>query len=316
MKAVVIESFGGIETMRLGEVPTPEPAPNEIQIRVRYAGVNPVDWKIREGYLNERLPHQFPIVLGWDAAGEVSAVGDEVKNFKAGDNVYAYCRKPIIRLGTFAEYVCVEASHAAIKPTTISFAEAAGVPLAALTAWQALFDFANLKQGQTILIHAGAGGVGSFAIQFARLIGAKVLTTASTRNRGYVTKLGADIFIDYTQNDFVNVVKEHYPQGVDVVFDCVGGQTMKRSLECVCSGGCLVSICSAIDASFGKNQGVKTGYVFVEPNGKQLQHLTELIEQGKVVSPTVQEFALSDAAAVLEMSKQGHTQGKLVLKVK
>lgn len=315
MKAMVIESFGGIETMRMGEVPTPEPAPDEVQIRVRYAGVNPVDWKIREGYLNDRLPHQFPIVLGWDAAGEVSAVGHEVKDFKAGDNVYAYCRKPIIKLGTFAEYVCVEASHIALKPTNLSFAQAASIPLAALTAWQALFDFAKLKEGQTILIHAGAGGVGSFAIQFAHLINAKVITTASTRNHGYVKKLGADIMIDYTKEDFVNSIKERYPQGVDVILDCVGGQTMKKSLDCVRTGGCLVSICSYIDAAFGKDHDVKTGFVFVEPNGEQLKHLSELIEAGKIVAPHVEEFALSDAAAVLEMSKQGHTQGKLVLKV-
>lgn len=316
MKAMVIESFGGEETMRMGEIPTPEPAPDEVQIRVRYAGVNPVDWKIREGYLNDRLPHHFPIVLGWDAAGEVSAVGKEVKDFKAGDNVYTYCRKPIIKLGTFAEYVCVEASHVALKPTTINFAEAASVPLAALTAWQALFDFAQLKEGQTVLIHAGAGGVGSFAIQFAHLVNAKVITTASTRNHGYVKKLGADSIIDYTKEDFVAKVKELYPEGVDLVFDCVGGDTLKKSLDCVCRGGTLVSICSYIDAHYGANQDVKTGYVFVEPNGKQLQNFAKLIEEGKLLAPNVKEFPLSDAAGVLEISKQGHTQGKLVLKVK
>ncbi len=315
MKAMVIDSFGGQEMMRMEEIPTPEPAPNEVQIRVRYAGVNPIDWKIREGYLNDRLPHHFPIVLGWDAAGEVSAIGIDVKDFRAGDAVYAYCRKPMIKLGTFAEYVCVEASHVALKPTNISYAEAAGIPLTALTAWQALFEFAQLKKGQTILIQAGAGGVGTFAIQFAHLFGATVLTTASAKNHGYVKELGADVAIDYTKEDFITHVKERYPQGVDVVLESMGGDTLKESLECVREGGCLVSISEHIDQSYGKERNIKTGFVFVEPKGDQLKNITQLIEQGKIVAPAVKEFPLADAAGVLELNKKGHTQGKLVLKV-
>src|ERR1700733_2368139 len=190
MKAMVIEKFGHEEQLHLGDIPTPLPSDNEVQIQVLYSAVNPVDWKIREGLMKNFLPHEFPLILGWDAAGIVKAIGKNVKKFKVGDEVFAYCRKPIVKWGTYAEYVCFDADNIALKPNNINFAEAAAIPLAGLTAWQALFDFAKLKKGESILIHGGAGGVGSFAIQFAKHAGAKVITTASKQNHDYVKKLG------------------------------------------------------------------------------------------------------------------------------
>lgn len=315
MKAIVIENFGGMEQMKLADIDIPEPGADEVQIEVAYAAVNPVDWKIREGYLKNMLTHDFPIVLGWDVSGKVTKVGEQVTQLKMGDEVYAYCRKPVVKWGTFAEYVCFSAEHVALKPKTLSFAQSAGIPLVALTAWQALFDFGELKNGQTVLVHAGAGGVGGMACQFAHYIGAKVFTTASRSHHQYVSDRGADVAIDYREEDFVERVKELVPDGVDMVFDCVGGETLKKSISCVKKGGALATICDPLDASDGEKFGIKTGFVFVAPNGKQLAEIGELIDQGKVIPSRIEEFPLEKAAEALEKNKEGHTEGKLVLKV-
>lgn len=314
MKAITIEGFGS--DLHLTELPTPTPLAHEVQIQVEYAGVNPVDWKICEGYLKNWLHHDFPIIPGWDVAGTVTAVGDGVDSLKVGDEVFSYCRKPVVRWGTYAEYVCVEQRHVALKPANISFAEAASVPLAALTAWQSLFDFCNLQKGQTILVHAGAGGVGSFAVQFAKNREAIILATASRPNHSYLKDLGVDVPIDYHQESFVKVVQQRYPQGLDAVYDCVGGQTLKDSLEIIKAGGCLASIVDPIKEDFGKTHDVKTGFVFVQPNGEQLAAIGDLIASGKVKIPHLQEFPLGSARQALELSHQGHVQGKIVLKVR
>jgi NADPH2:quinone reductase len=170
MKAIAINDFGGLDKLQLMDLPVPEIRPREILVKVRAAGVNPVDWKIREGYLKDLFSHQFPVILGWDAAGVVKGVGNGVTRFKSGDEIFAYCRKPIVHGGAYAEYILLEEEHAAIKPKNITFEEAASVPLAALTAYQSLFDAANLKPGETILIHAAAGGVGGFGVQLAKIM--------------------------------------------------------------------------------------------------------------------------------------------------
>lgn len=314
MKAITIDGFGGIEKLKTSVLPDPVPASDEVIINVRYAGVNPVDWKIREGYLKERLPHKFPLIPGWDAAGVIAAVGKDVEKFKVGDEVFAYCRKPEVQWGTYAESVALGAEFVAHKPKNTSFAEAAAIPLVGLTAWQALFDAANLQKGQTVLVHAGAGGVGSLAIQFAKHIGARVMTTASVAKHDYVKKLGADVAIDYAYG-FVEQVLKAAPEGVDLVFDCVGGKTLDESMPVVKRGGHIISIVQKPDEQLAEKYGIHPGYVFVRPNGEQLAEIGRLIETGKVVVPKIEELSIKDVAKAQEQSRNGRTLGKMVLKV-
>lgn len=315
MKAIVIEGFGGVEKLQLKEFPTPNPAENEVQIHIRYSGVNPVDWKIREGLLQKRLPHEFPLVLGWEASGIVTAVGQNVKNFKIGDEVFSYCRKPTVKWGTYAEYICVDAQNIALKPKNLNFAQAAAIPLTALTAWQALFDAAKLQKGETILIQAGAGGVGSMAIQFAKHAGAKTATTCSSKNFDYVKKLGADYPIDYTKENVGAAIKKFAPDGVDVVFDTMGGQILRDSYAYLKPNGRIVGIVEPPRPPEDSHKHLQAAYVFVAPNGEQLKKIADLITEGKVIAPNIQEMDLSHAAEAQEQIKEGHTQGKIVLKV-
>lgn len=316
MKAIAIESFGGVEKLKVTDVATPKPADNEVQIEILYTAVNPVDWKIREGMLKDRLPHEFPLIPGWDAAGIIKAVGSNVKNFRPGDEVFAYCRKPVVKMGTYAEFICLPAEQVAIKPKNINFAQAAAIPLVGLTAWQALFDAAHLKKGETVLIHAGAGGVGSLAIELAKNAGAVVITTARKSNHPYVQKLGADVVIDYTTENFVDVIKKRHPDGIDIVLECMGGQILKDSYQVLKSGGRLVSITEGIDKDLAKQHNVQATYVFVKPSGAQLKEIADLIVAGKVVAPNIEEMKLDQAAEAQEKVRQGHTRGKIVLKVK
>lgn len=314
MKAMVIDEFGGPEKIHLTYVDIVPPADDEVQIEISYAAVNPVDWKIREGYLKDRMPFEFPIVLGWDAAGKISAIGKNVKNLNVGDSVYAYCRKPSIQWGTYAEFINLSASSVAIKPKKINFAEAAAFPLVALTAWQSLFDRAQLVKDEKVLIHAGAGGVGSVAIQLAKSRGAYVITTASESNFDYVKSLGADEIIDYKKASFVDEIQKNHPEGVDVVFDTVGGKVFSDSIPALKSNGRIVSI---LEGEFGNvPQGIKAFYVFVEPNGNQLLELADLIEQGKVVAPKIIEMELIQAGEAQErLRNKDLGGGKIVLKI-
>lgn len=315
MKAVAIKDFGGVEKLSVLELPIPEAAPNEVLIEVFYTAVNPVDWKIREGHLKEYLPHEFPLIPGWDAAGVVKSIGSDVKNLKPGDEVFAYCRKPTIKWGTYAEYVAFDAENVTLKPKNINFAQAAAIPLVGLTAWQALFDAAKLKKGETILIHAGSGGVGSMAIQFSKWAGARVLTTAGPMNHSYVEKLGADAAIDYHKG-FIDRVKELAPQGVDVVLDCVGGKTLQDSFELLKPNGRLISIVERVDPAAAKQHNIQGAFVFVAPNGKQLAEIAKLISENKVSVPNIEEMSLQDAAKAQEKSRGGHAKGKIVLRIK
>lgn len=316
MKAMVIESFGGAEQLHLDDFPMPKPADNEVLIEIYYTAVNPVDWKIREGMLKGLMQHEFPLILGWDAAGVVASTGKNVTHLKKGDEVFAYCRKPVVKWGTYAEFVAFAADHVALKPKNITFAQAAAIPLVGLTAWQALFEFAKLQPGETILIHAGAGGVGSLAIEFARQAGAKVYTTASQENHGYVKKLGAHVAIDYSRDSFVQKIRSLEPCGVDVVLDCVGKKTLQDSFLVLKPGGRVVSIVEQIDQSLAAKYKVHGGFVFVQPSGKQLGEIAELISRGMVVAPNIEEMPFSSAASAQEKIRQGHTRGKIVLKVK
>lgn len=315
MKAIVIEAFGESEELKLADIATPQPKDNQVLIAIQYAAVNPVDWKIREGMFKSKMPHEFPLIPGWDAAGIVAAVGKNIRNFKEGDKVFCYCRKPVVKEGTYAEFIACDAAHVTKMPHNINFAQAAAIPLVALTAWQALFDFAKIKKDQQILIHAGAGGVGSFAIQFAKHAGAIVFTTCSEANTDYVKMLGADYAIDYTKEDYIKKIEELTNQKLDVVFDTIGGKTLRDSVVLLKPNGCLVSIVEQIPAEITQNTKLHAGHVFVRPDGEELHEIAKLIEHGKVQPPDIQEMDLKDAAQAQDKSKQGHTRGKIVLKV-
>ncbi len=315
MKAAIIEAFGDLDKVMLKDIPEPIPGDEEVLISLSYAGVNPVDGKIVKGLLKDRMPYQFPIVLGWDGAGEVTAVGKAVTNIKPGDKVHAYFRKPEIRWGTFCERATCLAKDVAVVPAKLSMQEAAVIPLSALTAWQALFDTAHLKAGETILIHAGAGGVGGYAIQLAKNAGAKVYTTATGANHSYVTKLGADVAIDYTKESVTQRIKKDHPEGVDVVFDTLGGTAYKEAFEQVTPQGRIVSLLAHPDPALIKNRQISASYVFVTPNGKQLAEIDQLINSGKLVPPHVEVLPLEDVTEAMRKVEEGHVRGKIALRI-
>ncbi len=308
MKAVVIRSYGGREVLDVEEVPVPGIADDEVLIRVHAAGVNPVDWKVRAGYLKEMLPYEFPLTLGWDVSGTVAEAGSNVTGFSAGDEVYALA--DISRNGSYAEYIVVKADGVSLKPDSLDHVHAASVPLAALTAWQALFDTAGLSRGQKILIHAAAGGVGSFAVQLAKWKGAHVLGTASARNREFLLGIGADEVIDYTTAPFEDAAVD-----VDVVLDAMGGDTRERSWKTLKSGGILVSIVGPPDEEKAAELGVRCAGVFVKPDARQLSEIAELIDKGQVKPVVTEVLPMAEVARAHEMSETEHVRGKIVLQV-
>ena len=308
MKAVRIHAYGGPEVLHYEDTPIPQLQPDDLLIRVRATAVNPVDWKIREGFLQGVLNHCLPLTLGWDVSGEVAAVGPEVIRFQIGDAVYT--RPNIERDGGYADYIAVKASEAALKPVKLDHDHAAAVPLAALTAWQALVDAAQLRSGQTVLIHAAAGGVGSFAVQLAKARGAKVIATASAVNIGLVTELGADQFVDYTRSRFEEVAKE-----VDVVFDTIGGETQTRSWSVLKPGGMLVSVVSPPPEATAAAYGVRSAFVFVQPSSSQLDAITQLIDEGRIKPILHTIMPLYEARQAQVISQGGHVRGKIVLHV-
>ncbi len=315
MKAMVIDGFGGADKLHWADLPTPNPAAGEVLIKLTATSVNPVEWKIREGYLSGLFPHHFPLILGWDAAGTVAALGEGVTGFQIGQPVFAYCRKPEVQWGTYAEYVTMTADAVAPAPASIALQAAATIPLVGLTSWQALFDVAGLKAGQSVLIHAGAGGIGSLAIQLAKAKGARVLTTARAVNHDYVKSLGADIAIDYSTEDFAAAVRRAEPDGVDVVYDAVGGDTQAASWAVLKKGGFLVSITDAPDADKAKALGVRAAFHFVSPNGAQLRDIAALIDQGAVKAPVFKTMPLDQAAQAHAESESHRVQGKIVLTI-
>jgi NADPH2:quinone reductase len=309
MRAVGVREFGGRDRLEELELPKPKVPPDAVLIRVRAAGVNPVDWKLREGRLDARFPHIFPVVPGWDAAGVVEEVGPGVVEFAPGDEVFAYCRKPFIGEGTYAEYVSVPVTSVAAKPPALSFEEAAAVPLTGLTAYQALFFAAGLTAGERVLVQAAAGGVGSCAVQLALDAGADVIGVASERNRDHVLGLGAYEVVDYNAGDVAAAVRELVPDGVDVALDVFGDETLA---EAVRDEGRLVSI--AAPPSY-RERGVQPLYIFVRPDGEQLDELGTLAQDGRLVVELQEVLPLTDAARAHELSEGGHVRGKLVLRV-
>lgn len=308
MKAIRIHSYGDAGVLSRDEVPVPVPADDEVLIRVIAAGVNPADWKIREGRFTEMLPYRLPLTLGWDVAGIVEAVGPAVRRFHPGDAVYS--RPDVMRDGCYAEYVVVRSAEIAAKPLTIPFAAAASLPLAGITAWKALITVGQLNAGQSVLIHAAAGGVGSLAVQLAKYRGADVIATASTRNADLATFLGADEVIDYVRDDFVAAAR-----GVDLVLDTLGGEVLQRSWETLKPGGLMVSVVDPPDEAVAQRYGVRSEFVVIEPDAPVLEQLGGLVDAGQVRPVVGAEFALDDVAAAHALSQSGRARGKIVLHV-
>ncbi|MFF0065964.1 NADP-dependent oxidoreductase [Streptomyces sp. NPDC005279] len=315
MRAITQNSFGGPGVLRLAEVPRPEPLPTEVLVRVRSAGVNPVDWKTREGGGMAQVLGEPPFVLGWDVSGVVEEVGFGVHTLEVGDEVYGMPWFPR-QAGAYAEYVTAPSRQFARKPAALDHDHAAAVPLAALTAWQALADAARIEAGQRVLIHAAAGGVGHFAVQFAKHFGADVIGTARAAKHDWLRSLGADELIDYTGVRFEEAVHD-----VDLVIDLVGdGQdsTSTRSLKTLRPGGTIVAVPSGVSPELletASAQGLRAMPFLVEPDGAALTRIASLIDKG-VVSVEVEDvLPLADAAEAHRRGEESRTRGKLVLRV-
>jgi NADPH:quinone reductase-like Zn-dependent oxidoreductase len=306
MKAIVVHEYGGPEVLKYEDAPRPEPKENEVLVRVIAAGVNPVDALIRSGKYAKFFGTNLPLVPGYDIAGVVEKIGTKIDKLKVGDAVYAY---PMWG-GGYAEYAVATDGEAALKPKTIGFVEAAGVPLAALTAWQALIDVAKIDKGQTVLIHGGSGGVGSFAIQIAKARGAKVIATASTPNQDLLKQLGADVAIDYTKQKFEDVAKD-----VDVVLDSVGKDTLERSYGIVKKGGFIASLVAKPDQAELDKYGIRGAPISVKPNASELAEITKLIDEKKIKPIVSQVLPLTEAVKAQEQAATHHTRGKIVLKI-
>ena len=272
------------------------------------AAVNPVDAYARQGMLSKRGLDKRPMIIGYDIAGIVEKTGAKATKFKSGDAVYAYL--PIMRGGGYAEFALAKESEMALKPKNIDFEKAAAVPLAATTAWQALIDDAKIDKGQTVLIHGGSGGVGSFAVQIAKKRGAKVIATASTANQDMLKKLGVDQPIDYTTTKFETVVKD-----VDVVLNCVRADTLPASYGVVKKGGVIVSITGDPDPAECAKRGLRCSDLMAHPEAKVLEELTKLIEADKIKPIASQTFPLADAAKAHQQIETRHTRGKIILRV-
>lgn len=308
MKAVRLHEYGGPEVLKYEDAPRPEPAAGEVLVRVHAAGVNPVDWKIRAGHMKGFINYKLPMIPGWDLSGVVEATGPGVTAWKKGDEVYS--RPDISRDGSYAEYISVKGQELGHKPRSIDHVKAASIPLAALTAWQALFDAAGLQPGQRVLIHAAAGGVGTFAVQLARWKGAHVIGTASEKNHALLKELGADELIDYNQTRFEDVVRD-----VDVVLDTMAGETRDRSWKTLKKGGILVSILGQPSNDDAAKYGVRAAGVFVQPNQAELEQIGSLVDSGKVKPVIEAVLPLKDARRAHEMNQTLHTRGKIVLQV-
>ena len=332
MKAFIIDRYGKNSNARIGEMPEPALGEDDVLVQIHAAGVNPLDSKIRDGEFKLLLRYRMPLILGNDLAGVVIRVGSRVRQFKVGDEVYA--RPGADRIGSFAEFISVRENSLAIKPKTISMEEASSVPLVSLTAWQALVEKANLKKGQKVLIHAGAGGVGTFAIQLAKHLGAFVATTTSTGNIDFVKKLGADVVVDYKKDDFEKILRDY-----DVVLNSLGTEVLDKSLRVLRPGGKLISISGPPDADFARELGlswlltqvmrllsyrirkkarrsrVSYSFLFMRANGDQLREIGALIDSG-IIKPVLDRvFPFEATQEALTYVEKGRAKGKVVVKM-
>lgn len=306
MKAVVAHEYGAPDVLKIEEVPRPEPNDDEALVRVIASGVNPADPLTLSGkYANEFGTH-LPLIPGYDIAGVVEKTGANVTKLKVGDAVYGY---PTFG-GGWADYVTVKESEVAAKPKSLNFVEAAAVPMGALTAWQSLVDVAKLQPGQTILIHGGSGGVGSFAIQIAKARGAHVIATASTANQDLLKQLGADVAVDYTKTKFEDIARD-----VDAVLDPVGKETLARSYGVVKKGGIVMSLVALPDKTELQKRGIHGAAISVHPDAEDLAEIAQLIDAGKIKPTVTQVLPLSEAVAAEQQAATHHTRGKVVLRI-
>jgi NADPH:quinone reductase-like Zn-dependent oxidoreductase len=309
MKAIVAHEYGGPEVLKLEDVPVPTPKEDEMLIKVFAAGVNSFDGILRSGQYAKANGTQLPWHPGYDIAGIVEKVGSKVTKFKVGDAIYAFIR--ILRGGGYAEYAVAKQEHAALKPATLSFVEAAGAPSVALTAWQAIVDKANVQSGQRVLIHGASGGVGLFAIPIAKIRGATVLATASTTNQDFLKQLGADVAIDYKTQRFEDVAKD-----VDIVIDGVGGETLARSYPIVKKGGIVVTLTGDVNQAQLDKYGIRGTSLVVQNNGDELAQIGKLIDEKKIKVIVSETFPLADASKAEAKADMGHARGKIVLNVR
>jgi alcohol dehydrogenase len=332
MRTMVIDRYGKVP-MRLAEMPTPEIGEYEVLAEIHAASINPVDFKIRDGKVKLLVKYKMPLILGNDFSGVVAKVGAKVTRFKVGDEIYARPRKS--KIGTFAEYIAIHEDDIALKPKNLSFEEAASIPLVGLTSYQALTDILQLQKGQKILIQAGAGGVGTFAIQLAKLMGATVATTASEAGANLVKSLGADEIINYKTEKFEEILKNY-----DAVFDTLGGEILEKSFEVIKSGGKIVSVSGLPNARFGKEYGsgffktllfsaashkltalekkhnVQYTFLFMKPSGEQLRIIANFIETSKIKPIIDRVFPFENAQKAMEYAESGRAKGKIILKIK
>jgi NADPH:quinone reductase-like Zn-dependent oxidoreductase len=333
MKAFIVDRYRKNEPLRYGDMPEPVPGQDDLLVEVHAAGLNPLDSKIRDGAFKAFIPYRPPFILGHDVAGIVVGIGSNVRHFKLGDEVYARPRDG--RIGTFAERIAIDQADVALKPGTIGMEDAASLPLVGLTAWQALVEQAGLEKGQKILIHAGAGGVGTVAIQLAKHLGATVATTTSTANMDLVKRLGADIVIDYRNQEFDKLLS-----GYDVVLNSLDSATLRKSLDVLKPGGKLISISGPPDPDFARTQGlnwllrqvmrllslgirtraaargVHYSFLFMRASGNQLGQITALVDKG-IVRPVVERiFPFDDTNEALAFVETGRVKGKVVVKLK
>ncbi|MBH0321666.1 NADP-dependent oxidoreductase [Bacillus cereus] len=332
MKAMIIDRYGKVP-MRMAEVPTPEINEYEVLAEIHAASINPIDFKIRDGKVKMLLKYEMPLILGNDFSGVITKVGSKVTRFKVGDEIYARPRKN--KIGTFAEYIAIHEDDIALKPKNLSFEEAASIPLVGLTSYQALHDIMQLQKGQKILIHAGSGGVGTFAIQLAKIMGATVTTTASEAGANLVTSLGADEIINYKTEKFEDILKNY-----DAVFDTIGGATLEKSFNIIKSEGNIVSVSGMPNARFGKEFGsgffktllfslaskklttlekkhnAQYSFLFMKPSGDQLRTIANYIEAGKIKPVIDRVFPFEDAQKAMEYSESGRAKGKIIVKIK
>jgi NADPH:quinone reductase-like Zn-dependent oxidoreductase len=309
MKAIRFHHYGGPDLLVLDDVPAPNLCAGEVLVRIQAAGVNPADYKFRAGWFKDFVNLTLPFIPGADFSGTVERVGPGVQGFKPGDEVFGM--RDVQAGGSYAQYIAVRSDAIALKPRRLSHTQAAGVPLAALTAWSALFDHAELKRGQRVLIHAASGGVGVFAVQLAKLAGTEVIATTSTDNVELVRSLGADQVIDYRIADFASTVKD-----IDIVLDTLGGETQVKSMEVLRTDGLIVTLQPpGIEAMLAKQMKVRTALVEVAANGKRIAKLASLLDDG-VLTPIIdQVLPLAQAGQAHVRSESGRARGKIVLTV-
>jgi NADPH:quinone reductase-like Zn-dependent oxidoreductase len=333
VKAFVLDRYAKNSHLRLGDVAEPTVGDNDVLVQVHAAGVNLIDSKVRDGEFKLILPYRPPLVLGHDVAGIVTRVGSKVRQFKVGDEVYARPRDG--RIGTFAEFIAINEADMALKPKNLTMEEAASIPLVGLTAWQAMVERAKLRKGQKVFIQAGSGGVGTFAIQLAKHLGATVATTTSASNAAMVTELGADVVIDYKSEDFEGVLS-----GYDLVLNSQDSKTLEKSLRVLKPGGNAISISGPPDPAFAKQQGlnpmlrlilrlvsakirkqakragVRYSFLFMAGNGTQLAQITSLIESGTIRPIIDRVFPFAQTNEALAYVEQGRAKGKVVIRLK